>query len=232
MDWAHDDVLRYTLDAMIRRGLLATWFVTHDTPLISELCAAGHEVGLHPNFNDLLSGDKTEGDAEDILANLLNIVPRAKCVRSHSLLQSSRLAALFVRHGFTHDANTFLPFDQLGLLSPWRGPSGLVHVSHGWEDDVFLSDVVDCPLPHEALDMDGVFVFDFHPIHYYLNPIDYDDYEICRGHLDDVTFLASHARKPGSGGVADHLNELFDKLDDRGISCTRLVDLEPVMQSR
>lgn len=225
MDWAHDDIIRYTFEDMVRRNLTATWFVTHDTPIISEICDAGHALGLHPNFNHLLTGGAGKVFAEDILMSLGTIVPDAKCVRSHSLVQSSRLAALFAKHGLSHDANTYLPFEQLGLVSPWQGPAGLVHVPHGWEDDVFLLN--NGPAPREALRLEGVFVIDFHPIHYFLNCISYDDYDACRGHLDEVGFLADHVREPGSGGVADQLQELFDDQAMSQIPCVELVDLKP-----
>ncbi len=227
MDWAHDDVLRYTLQDLIRRNLTATWFVTHDTPLIREIRDAGHELGLHPNFNHLLeTGDGNgNGCAVDILLHLLAIAPQAKCVRSHSLFQSSRLAILFADHGLSHDANTYLPFEQVGLVSPWRGPAGLVHVPHGWEDDIFI--LGGRPAPRDALALDGVFVLDFHPIHFFLNSRNDDDYNACRGHWDDVGFLAGYARKRGTGGVADQLRELFDDQIEQGVECVRLVDLRP-----
>jgi len=225
MVWAHDDVLRYTFEDMVRRNLTPTWFVTHDTPLISEIRDAGHAIGLHPNFNHLLTGGDSKTSAEDILMSLATIAPQAKCVRSHSLVQSSHLAALFAKHGLSHEANTYLPFEQLGLVPPWRGHTGLVQVPHGWEDDIFILD--GCPAPRKALGLNGVFVFDFHPIHYFLNCLNHDDYDACRAHLDDIEFLAGHARKSGTGGVADHLQELFEDQAARGIPCVRLVDLCP-----
>jgi len=230
MDWAHDDVLRYTLAELERRNLIATWFVTHDTSVISEISDAGHQLGLHPNFNPLFTGDKDGAFAEDILVRIATIVPQAKCVRSHSLVQSSHLASLFAKHGLSHDANSYLPFEQLGLVSPWRGPSGLIHVSHGWEDDVFMLE--GGPAPREALILEGVFVLDFHPIHYFLNCLSYNDYEACRAHLGDVSFLSDHAQKPGSGGVADQLQELFDTQAGSAIPCVRLIDLYPPTQKK
>jgi len=72
---------------------VATWFVTHDTPLISRLRTnSKFELGIHPNFDFLIQGEpRNGGNAQEVVARLLEIVPEAKSVRSHSMTQSSRL---------------------------------------------------------------------------------------------------------------------------------------------
>ncbi|MBK6792139.1 MAG: hypothetical protein IPG80_06265 [Anaerolineales bacterium] len=37
IDWAHDDVLNDTIDLVEEANIAATWFVTHETPLLSRL---------------------------------------------------------------------------------------------------------------------------------------------------------------------------------------------------
>jgi hypothetical protein len=62
IDWAHDEILAKTIDLLDRSGVQATWFVTHDTPLLERLCAnPNYELGIHPNFNWLLAGDSRNG---------------------------------------------------------------------------------------------------------------------------------------------------------------------------
>ncbi len=52
IDWANDDVLNDTIDLIERSDIAATWFVTHDTPVLNRLRANPRfELGIHPNFN-------------------------------------------------------------------------------------------------------------------------------------------------------------------------------------
>src|ERR1044072_8120400 len=77
LDWASDEVLARTIDHVEAADVDATWFVTHETPLLERLRAnPKFELGIHPNFNPLLlQGDTTRGkDAQEVLANILKIV--------------------------------------------------------------------------------------------------------------------------------------------------------------
>jgi len=140
IDWAHDDVLVDTIELVELAGVAATWFVTHDTPVLDRLRAnPKFELGIHPNFNFLLEGDDRNGcNARDVIERLQAIVPEATSVRSHSMTQSSGLLALFKEIGLTHDANHFVPV-QAGIeLKPWKLWNDLIRVPYFWEDDVHV----------------------------------------------------------------------------------------------
>lgn len=56
IDWACDEVLSDTIDIIEAAGVSATFFVTHQTTLLERLRAnSAIELGVHPNFNTLLS---------------------------------------------------------------------------------------------------------------------------------------------------------------------------------
>jgi len=134
IDWACDDVLAYTIDMVEEAGVYATWFVTHDTPLLERLREnPKFELGIHPNFNNILAGKydpENEKNAEEVVEKLLSIVPEARSVRSHSMTQSSQLLQLFVERGLTHDCNHFIPH-QTGIdLCPWYLWNGIVKVPY------------------------------------------------------------------------------------------------------
>ena len=63
IDWAHDEVVRDALALLEEYDVAADWLLTHDSPVLGEVCATGHRVGLHPNFNVLLQSGAT-GPAE------------------------------------------------------------------------------------------------------------------------------------------------------------------------
>ena len=181
IDWAHDDILMDTLELVEEAGVCATWFVTHDTPLLGMLRAnPKFELGIHPNFNFLLQGDDRRGrTAAEVIDRMLAIVPEAKSVRSHSMVQSSVLLDLFKEKGLTHDCNHFIPEHANLSLKPWKHWNGLTRVPYHWEDDVACMYPQGRPV-EELLARPGLKVFDFHPIHVYLNTEQIARYERTR----------------------------------------------------
>ena len=182
IDWADDGILNDTIDLVEAAGVEATWFVTHETSVLSRLRENPlFELGIHPNFNCLLEGDPRQGrNSEEVVDRLLKVVPEAKSVRSHSMTQNSNLLGVFRRKGLTHDCNQFIP-EQVGMhLKPWRLWNGLLRIPYFWEDDLFClygegSSVA------QLVEREGLKVFDFHPIHVFLNTEHMDRYERTRG---------------------------------------------------
>lgn len=179
IDWAEDFVLSYCIDIVEQYNIPATWFVTHDTPLLARLRANNNfELGIHPNFNNLLDGNKSKSSKE-IVEELIATVPEAKSIRSHSLTQNSRLQELFVQSGLLYECNHYIPYYSEIALSAWRIWNGLIKVPHFWADDaaLILKDYGDSK---RLLQGSGLKVFCFHPIHVYLNSEDLIRYESSR----------------------------------------------------
>lgn len=183
IDWACDDVLADTIDLVEQEhaDVAATWFVTHDTPLLARLRAnPKFELGIHPNFNFLLNGDPRNGkDPQEVIDRLVEIVPEAKSIRTHCMLQSSKLLQMFCDNGFTHDCNHFIPEQSDIHLRPWFLWNGLIKIPHFWEDDLAFIYKNDTPM-QVIMSRPGLRVFDFHPIHVYLNTEDSSRYEKAR----------------------------------------------------
>jgi hypothetical protein len=182
IDWASDDVLEYAIDLIEAAGVAATWFITHETALLSRLRKnPKFQLGIHPNFNRLFfSKDNINGNTpEEIIFNLLKIVPEAKAVRSHSVTQSSLLLELFKKFGLTHDCNHFIPHQAGMELKPWLFWNGLIKVPYFWEDHVYLMSGTKEHVADLATRR-GLRVFDFHPIHLALNTNDLKTYETSR----------------------------------------------------
>lgn len=111
IDWASDFVLDSCINLVESVGVKATWFVTHETPLLERLRAnPNFELGIHPNFNPLLEGDFAYGkNYKEVLRYFLNIVPEAKSMRSHCLGISSRILQEAKNLGITHESNICIP---------------------------------------------------------------------------------------------------------------------------
>lgn len=196
-DWAHDDVLTDTIDLVESLNLCATWFVTHETPLIRRLSKnSKFELGLHPNFDHLLTGRGQVGtNAQNIVDNLLNIIPNSKCVRGHSLTNSSKLQNFYRLRDITHDANVYIPASANISLKPWQIWNGLTIVPHCWEDDIFCTFKDSGHIePHirDLIRKDNLTVVGFHPIHIYLNTETMSRYENTRIIHKDPPQLLRH----------------------------------------
>lgn len=215
IDWANDDVLNDTIDLIERYDVPATWFATHQTPVLDRLREnPNFEVGIHPNFNFLLEGRYNAGrSASEIVQRLMSIVPNSKTVRSHSMMQSSVILNIFKDVGLTHDANHFIP-NHSGLeLRPWTLWNGLCRVPYSWEDDIHIlyevNGIQQLSTRDIALSANlGLKVFDFHPIHVFLNTEDLDRYEKTRS-LHQTPKELIHYRHKGYG-TRNQLIELLE----------------------
>ena len=131
-------------------------------------------------------GDVSNGATDqEVVERLLDIVPQAQSVRSHSMLQSTRVLDLFQRNGLTHDVNQFIPSGAGLILKPWRLWNGMTRVPYVWEDDMhcMFSETDQLEIEPSVLANDsslGIRVFDFHPIHVFLNTESLDRYERTR----------------------------------------------------
>lgn len=212
IDWAEDEVLEDVLNIVEKAGVAATWFATHETPLLARIRAnPAFELGIHPNFNPLLDGRADNGrNAEEVLDRLLAIVPEATAVRSHSLVQSSRLTQLFVDRGLTHECNELIPEQAEMLLKPWRLWNGLVKVPHFWEDDAACIYRRGAPIVELAA-RPGLKVFNFHPIHVFLNTEHLDRYENTRALHRSPSKLIEH--RFGGYGTRSALEQLLGLYD-------------------
>lgn len=209
-DWASDEILEHVIDIVERADIEATWFVTHDTPVLDRLRSnQKFELGLHPNFNPLLSpsgSDRSrEQSAETILFDLREILPDARSVRSHSMTQSSRLLDIFAEAGLTLDCNHFIPHNSGMALRPWRHWNGMVKVPHFWEDDIWVMEGRKTILG-QAMAVHGLRVFDFHPIHIALNSADMGVYEKTRSLHGQWNSLKKHIHQ------GDGVGTFFDDL--------------------
>lgn len=187
IDWAHDLVILDSLELLTKADASATFFVTHRSDLIAELQSNQRiELGIHPNFNWLLSSEQNTGkDSRDVVDLLLEVIPCARSVRSHSLTQNSHLLKYFASVGLTHEANTFIPYSTGQVIRPWRGIEGLARIPYGWEDDahiLYAAQNIQYSEPCDIVDNKTIplKVFDFHPIHVFLNTESLDRYERTR----------------------------------------------------
>jgi hypothetical protein len=138
-------------------------------------------------------------NTEEIVDRLLALVPEAKSVRSHSLTQSSVLLQLFRNKGLTHDCNYFIPHQAGMELRPWYLWNGLIKVPYFWEDDVSAIYGDNFGAIAELTQRRGLKVFDFHPIHVFLNTERMERYEESRPYHRSPEKLLTYRNNETSG---------------------------------
>lgn len=207
IDWACDGVLKDTIALVEKSGLPATWFITHETPFLSEIRSnPNFELGIHPNFNFLLDGQLKNGkNAEEIIDKLLAIVPEATAVRSHSLVQSERFVDIFASRKITHLSNYFIP-SASSKLKPWELWRGITAVPHCWQDNV--SCMMNPKIQPPSTIGFGAKVFNFHPIHAFLNTECLSRYEATRHIHHNPAELLKH--QFDGEGARSYLINLLD----------------------
>lgn len=203
IDWCSDEVLSYTLDILEKHNAKATFFVTHNTKILNRMIENENiELGIHPNFNFLLSGDFRYGkNINSVVEYYKRIIPNAVSVRSHCMTQNSNILDCFDQFGLSYDCNTFIPFLSGVVTMPYRHwTNNLIKVPYFWEDDIH------CLYGHTwnydiYLNNDCIKVFDFHPIHIFLNTECLSRYNNAKIYSDNYSKLSKHINNRENGAM-------------------------------
>ena len=211
MDWACDGVLADTIDLVDSLGIPVTMFVTHDTPMLKRLREDPlFTLGIHPNFLPHLGGQSAKSYRETI-EDLMKIVPEAKVIRCHAIIDATPILVTAKELGFEADYNLFIPFSSGITLKPFRHFSGITRYPYFYEDDAWaLEDGAASPEAHLAAD--GLKIFNFHPIHLYLNTETMERYNRAKAYYHDFPKLKEFVNEGGPMGARDFLLAIADSV--------------------
>ncbi len=166
IDWAPEEVIEDTINLFNDYNVKCTFFCTHKSSVIESIKSdSNFELGIHPNFLPILNDKK--GSINEILEDVLNIIPDAKGVRTHSMVQSTPLLQTFKDFGLKYESNTFLPY--WSDIKPSVLWNGLIKLPHNFEDDLhflYKKSFENCDL---ILENQKLNIFCIHPIHVFLN---------------------------------------------------------------
>ena len=226
VDWAPDYMIDFVAELLLEAKVRSTWFVTHRSPAIDRLRKHPQlfELGIHPNF---LPGSSHGDTPKEVLETCLAMTPEAQSLRTHSLVQSTPLLCEVMQStGLTIDASLFLPGQT--KVEPfrfeWAGHS-LLRVPFHWEDDHEMAAAAPrWTLPRGRSTGE---VFNFHPIHVYLNSGDMKAYGLLKARFSRVTDIE---RESADGviyrgsGTRTLFMEVVERIRAAGDS-VRLIDL-------
>ncbi len=228
IDWAPDFMIDFAAEQLISHNVKATWFITHDSPAVKRLGDYPYlfELGIHPNF---LPGSTHGQTPEEVLSHCMQLVPDAVSMRTHALIQSSPLLAQIMKEtSIKRDVSLFLPYHpNLQPVSYWWEGRHLLRIPYFWEDDVEMQQ----PEPNWHFDSrfcGGVKIFDFHPVHVYLNSKNMMPYETLkqktRGFSDSVPAYAKNCIQCGKG-TGTLFEELLIHITDNRKAALRICDI-------
>lgn len=196
-DWVSDDVLQFTIDLINRFGIQATFFCTNQT----DCDFNKHEIAIHPNFTSL--------DFNRHIDEMLSIFPMAKGIRSHSLFYSERMRPIFYQKGIEYTSNYML-FEHKNLTPCMVSPTVI-------ELPIFFMDtfnlIMKGPKANFATDVDkltevGLKVYDFHPIHVYMNTYSFEHYEEFKHEYKNSAKLKTYINTKYYG-IRNYLEDLL-----------------------
>ncbi|MEI2738967.1 MAG: hypothetical protein V9F01_09290 [Chitinophagaceae bacterium] len=227
VDWAPEPVLEYMISLFEARGIKCTFFCTHYSEVLLNADRNLFELAIHPNFNPLLDGKA--GNSDEVLDKILAIYPESRGVRSHSMLQSTGLINLFSRKGLIYESNHFLPYHK--NISPFLLWNGMVRLPYIWEDDIhwlYGNSFADLKI---NLNEPGMKIFDFHPIHIYLNTTNEEHYLNAKPFYQQPLEL-QRFRNSGKDikGAKDALEKLFQTIEGKGLHTFLLKEIAAEVQ--
>ena len=183
-----------------------------------------HEICPHPWFESFADWEKEVKRATELFSH------RPKGIRNHAGVFSHAIAVGLKKMGLEYSSNT----DNLfyNNLRPYRHPWGI------WELPIYYMDNMDFCIPlnwkdidhtpfnpnviNAAIYGDGLYVFDFHPLHVALNTSDHATYLAAREKMIEDGYSPFDLRSDGRG-VAVFFEEVCSAIissDQQSYTCT------------
>lgn len=219
VDWVPDFVIDDIANRLMKAGACATWFITHDSPAVQSLLTEpSFECGIHPNFYPGSSQGET---TEEVFDYCLSIAPQAVTMRTHGLLQSSRIYNYACeKTPIKIDVSTLM-FGAPSCDPGWHiAPVGkLLKVPFQWEDDIEMNKERPDWTAGIMKEADP-FILNFHPIHIYLNSADMTAYNDVKARASDLQNVSksimdeSVQQGNGAGTLFDQILENLKQAQD------------------
>lgn len=230
MDWASEDVMSYFYDQICEMDVCGTLHVTNESRVLDSIRKENRlELGIHPNFNGLLQkqkgGVESTNTLENIVVNLKQIVPEAVSVRSHSLVTGSHISKCFYENGIKYESNILYYPNKDMRISFYKDYMGLIHVPFLFEDDLFLLSRESSLLWYFSQENQNPLVFNFHPIHIFLNTENMERYVLCKKYNNDYLKLKRYANTE-TEGIKDILNSIVKIARDKGYMFKKISEIK------
>ena len=182
VDWADEEVIKYTIDLFKKYETPITFFVTHKSKVIEKYCKK-KDLGIHPNF---MKGSTQGNNYKSVIKHCLKLVTNTKWCRSHGYYENTSVLKEIYNQGIRND---FYWSNMESDLMPYKHFTGITRYPVFFDDSVYLrlnkeERKRNIELMFKLLSTQGLKIFDFHPIHIYLNTPSQKYYENFKKHYD------------------------------------------------
>jgi len=227
MDWVNDDVLKYFYEQIYRADIQSgVLYVTNYSKFLEDIRKDGWlELGIHPNFNWLLCGEEKHGSIDTIITELKGIVPEAVTARSHSLVTGTQINQCFYEHGIKYVSNYLYEPSGHMRIQCFKDYLGLIHVPFFFEDDIYLMNKVRLSVYDYLEKYDVPLVFNFHPIHLFLNTENRRRYESSKEYYKNYPILKNY-RNTMTFGIEDFFRQLVRAAHEKGYEFETISNIE------
>ena len=223
IDWASEYCIQTLLNAVNEKGVVPTAFATHKSNALATASAAGKvNIGLHPNF---LPGSTHGKTREEIIDHMFKIFPKARCFRSHAMVDDSHISMAMKTRNILYDSNLCLYMQK--KLVPLHHWTGIPRFPMFWADDIHWRRDGDFRLePYEDLFFSpGLKIIGVHPFMFTLNLSDHETYTRLKPKIstlanEEIDELFSHGP-----GAQTFLMELIDAVHKKGFKFHTLDDI-------
>ncbi|MFZ4592463.1 MAG: hypothetical protein ACOYN6_15785 [Ignavibacteria bacterium] len=220
IDWATEEVIYEITKIFSEHKIKCTLFCTHKSDVLSNIDAKLFEIALHPNYNSIF-GNKPES-IHNTFDKLHSIFPQARGVRAHSGTQSSVLSEFYVSRGIKYESNIISPY--CSHLKPFKLWNGLYRIPFNWEDDVhylYGHSFKNCKMNLS----NRYLIFNFHPIHIYLNTENEERYKSAKEFYHYTSKLKPFINTSEIKGTKDLLLDLMMYVKRNNIKAYKLSEI-------
>jgi hypothetical protein len=204
LEWANDEVINFLVDLLIQHDVKATFFLTHYSKAVKRILhyKKNFSVGLHPNYNNLLDNrEEKKSDYRKIFLNLFYKFKGIKMVRSHSLVNSSKLTSFYKKKGIKFVSNELCY--KINKLKPWEDFNKIVNLPIIWADDIALY-LNDLNNNLRFIKRDSLNILDFHPTSVFTNSCNFYKNQIALRRQNQLDYLNKNINKQ-KFGIRDFL---------------------------
>jgi len=181
IDWAPDFIIDFTAKILIDHNIKASWFITHKSEAIERLSDFPElfDLGVHPNFLE----NSTQGsNFSEIMDFIMKIVPDALTVRTHGMYYSAEISRIFAEeYGLKYDSSIYLK--EMSYIQPqliYYKDSSLLRMPYFWEESGEMMNPIPSFNIENRFNDAGLKIFDFHPIHVFLNSRSMENYNCLK----------------------------------------------------
>jgi hypothetical protein len=199
-DWAPVEIVQSTIELIKSYGCKVTLFCTN------ALEAAADEIAIHPHFTDV-------SDLRAPVRELKRAFPQARGTRSHSLFFTERLRPVYSEYGLVYDSNAiqYLRPQIECSLAARRTVSMPLYFMDRFHLEMASEKSDKFSIDQFHWDDEGLKVFDFHPIHVFLNTSSVEWYERAKHCYHEPSRLRDYVA--GGEGVQTLLKETLSYIE-------------------